>query len=458
MKDGLRLRAAWKPPSDQLALTLLVDLLMSRNPRFFPLVVGVALAGAAIYVFSLMLDRPSDRPSDEATEPEVVQSDGPQDRNAENKASDATELAVTPVTIATTATAQREMKDRDLLSAEKDGWVSEHFADLAGKQLKSILATIGSGKPLVNVHGVSVADTVAIAPFRPDELDEVFRDPSIVVRTLGNPAKVVTTNASSSEIVTRLRAAVPFEQIDGFHSHVKIVSVDLSPDGNSIQTKALIELSNSDAERSWQSNATWLCEWNRKTEESLQLAAIRLVGYRESEFNPSTGSTNSENGKWFVDRTDEIAGHNDAYKEQLKFGHHYWLQRIERSHRFDTSVRNGIAIGDANGDGLDDVYVCQPPGLPNLLLIHQSDGTAVNQAPQAGVDWLDQTSGAIFADLDNDGDQDLAIGTPTETLVMTNDGAGQFNLKATLSHDYDVQSLSVVDFDSDGWLDIFVCL
>ena len=74
------------------------------------------------------------------------------------------------------------------------------------------------------------------------------------------------------------------------------------------------------------------------------------------------------------------------------------------------------------------------------------------------MDWLDQTSSAIFADLDNDGDQDLVVGTPNETLLMANDGAGHFSLHSTLKHDYDVQSISVVDYDNDGLLDVFVCM
>jgi len=32
--------------------------------------------------------------------------------------------------------------------------------------------------------------------------------------------------------------------------------------------------------------------------------------------------------------------------------------------------------GDVNGDGLDDVYLCQPGGLPNRLYVQNSDGDA----------------------------------------------------------------------------------
>ena len=107
------------------------------------------------------------------------------------------------------------------------------------------------------------------------------------------------------------------------------------------------------------------------------------------------------------------------------------MARIEKQFGINVSGWHGLAVGDANGDGLDDVYVCEAGGLPNRLYIQKSDGTVFDSSSLAGVNWRLQTQSALFVDLDNDGDQDLAIATTLGIILMANDGRGTFAVKGT---------------------------
>ena len=44
---------------------------------------------------------------------------------------------------------------------------------------------------------------------------------------------------------------------------------------------------------------------------------------------------------------------------------------------------------DVNGDGLDDLYLCQEEGLPNRLYIQNPDGSVSDKSVVAGVDWIE---------------------------------------------------------------------
>ena len=87
---------------------------------------------------------------------------------------------------------------------------------------------------------------------------------------------------------------------------------------------------------------------------------------------------------------------------------------------------HGVSVGDADGDGLDDLYVSQPSGLPNRLFRNNGDGTFEDVTEAAGLAVLDRTSQSLFADVDNDGDQDLVLVTRTGPLLFVNDGKGRF--------------------------------
>lgn len=117
---------------------------------------------------------------------------------------------------------------------------------------------------------------------------------------------------------------------------------------------------------------------------------------------------------------------------------------------------HGLAVGDVNSDGIDDIYLCQPGGLPDQLWVRRADGTAVDVAAALGLDLLDTSSSALFVDFDNDGDQDLVRSTSTELIVHVNQGGGAFPVAFALDV-AGATSLAAADVDLDGRVDLFLC-
>lgn len=158
----------------------------------------------------------------------------------------------------------------------------------------------------------------------------------------------------------------------------------------------------------------------------------------------------------FEDIAHSVLGGNPSWSQQLQLGMNNWGRRIERSLNPDFLGYHGLAIGDVDGDDLEDLYLCQPGGLPNLLFRQQTDGTFVDISKAAGVDWLDNSTGALLVDLDNDGDKDLAVATRTALLVMENNGAGRFSLRERQANVARGYSPTAADYDLDGDLDLLV--
>ena len=119
---------------------------------------------------------------------------------------------------------------------------------------------------------------------------------------------------------------------------------------------------------------------------------------------------------------------------------------------------HGLAVGDVNGDGLEDIYVCDGGSLPNQLYLQQADGTAKELAADWGVDWLEDSRSALLVDLDNDGDQDLVVATIAMIAFAENIGNQGFELRGGFGGAPYPFSLSAADYDSDGDLDIYTCV
>lgn len=164
----------------------------------------------------------------------------------------------------------------------------------------------------------------------------------------------------------------------------------------------------------------------------------------------------------FQDVTGAALGANLSYRDLILPSIDHFRERIDAASGMDVYGHHGAAVGDANGDGLDDIYVAMPPGLPNLLYLGLNDGTFADGSRESGADALDGTYQALFLDLENDGDQDLFLVTETGILLLANDGRGRFAETPSGLPDMSVSratpiSAAVADYDIDGFADAYVC-
>jgi tetratricopeptide (TPR) repeat protein len=163
----------------------------------------------------------------------------------------------------------------------------------------------------------------------------------------------------------------------------------------------------------------------------------------------------------FRDITANVFGGVQSFHEQLTRGIPYWRAHLDPASGIDVYGITGIAVGDIDNDGVDEIYVCQPGGLPNRLYKFR-DGKMLDITLEAGVGCLDDTPSALFLDLRNIGRQDLVLMFPNGPVLMLNDGRGRFAARTDAFQfarpaQGTFTGMAAADYDRDGKVDLYLC-
>jgi enediyne biosynthesis protein E4 len=162
-----------------------------------------------------------------------------------------------------------------------------------------------------------------------------------------------------------------------------------------------------------------------------------------------------------------------SLQSNIRFKHYeddkidFNLQRT-LPHKF-TQSGPGMAVGDINSDGLEDLVIGGSTSYSFSVFIQDKSG-AFHAAQTAIKDEKkkEEDAGLLLFDADNDKDLDLYIVSgsiesyesedPYQDRLLLNDGKGKFKLSASALPDTKASGSCVraSDFDADGDLDLFV--
>jgi hypothetical protein len=319
-------------------------------------------------------------------------------------------------------------------------WPTEVLNSTAGGVLNKIGAVVGGADPAT--IDALVSDSYHGGTLRPDRLEPVWEGDGLRILRGPTPAGTVSQPAGLKASLKAL--ARPF---DGktFKTKFKIDRVELLPDGMAT-TQAIYLAMGTGPGGVVQQNALWQVSWDVSAGvEHPILTGITAAGIEEV----------SRSAMLFSDCTEAALGAIPRF-EFLRRSIDHWWGRLDGAMGLSLYGDYGLAIGDIDNDDLEDIYVCMPGGLTNMLLKHNPDGTLTDISDTSGVNLYNDTGSALILDVDNDGRQDLILGTQSHVAVMRGLGNGRFEDAGAIILGSPL-SLSAADYDGDGLVDLYVC-
>ncbi len=170
----------------------------------------------------------------------------------------------------------------------------------------------------------------------------------------------------------------------------------------------------------------------------------------------------------FREVLDEVLPDRDTLTAARRSLNDEWRVRFSKEPEFKApyphfadafNYESGVAVVDLNRDGFDDFLVV--PRWGRLMFFENlRNGTFHEKGAELGLDFEDHCTSAIFADFDNDGDADLFLGRSLKPAVYLMNEGGRFvdcsESHVALSLPSLIHSISAVDYNNDGLLDVYI--
>ena len=335
-------------------------------------------------------------------------------------------------------------------NASQDDWATEQQTELAQAQFEALATLVMEGRlDDSELAAILAADIECRFP-SVDSFGTAYEDQQFQIHRVndGGSVGVTTDHEAGYQGFRKLAASWTRQAATAGRLELKFKLFHIEPTAIGFTTRSFLEVTTHGDPQSSQIDLECRCEW-AGSDNNTRMTSFVVV-------KCSVSHVSAPHGQLFVDSTRSVMGQTAAYDQQVVPGISYWTRRIGRE-LMGQFGHHGLAIGDVNGDGLDDLYVCDAGGLPNRLYLQEADGTVTDASRTSGLDLLDESLGALLVDLDNDGDQDLVVVCGSFVQFAENDGAGQFTLREQMMVETDAYSLAAADFDQDGDLDIYVC-
>ena len=327
-----------------------------------------------------------------------------------------------------------------MVDPSNDSWPTEVAHAAIKKQLKAIgeLLRTSQREQLDSFASDSFTLTSGLGKAN---LEKCFDDGVLTVSRLNRNVDTSPTQSTLSGFIEEFAGQLP--TID--HCAFKVVHIQSLQESTS--TSVLVEMRLSDSSAGTiQINATWKCQW--ESNDHPKLLSVAAEDFERIE---------SGRSQLFSDMTEAVLGKTPDFEQHILRGINHWCERMSSIDDMRIFGHHGIAVADVNGDGLEDLYVCDAGGLPNRLYVQNADGTVSDFSAQSKTDWLESTTSALLIDLDNDGDQDLVAATVAGIILAANDGRGVFQIRNAITGMPEAHTICAADYDNDRDLDIYVC-